>query len=514
MDFEPTNFRRRAARATASCAHNGGRTRRLCFEQLEPRSMLNVGPGFANDSVDFSVAWAQNIGEPADLIGTQIDFRFSVRNVGFSSFSNVAVQDVTNPSNPAAVDAVLSHDGFNVGDLNKNHFLDPAENWQFTHAHTALADRQPVVGQVTAELTGIQAVNKTAETHYFGIDSRVEVTKLIDGARANNPNGPNKLVDDPIDFQYVVRNLGNVPLHVNLTDVVDGGSPLTPDFQGGDTDHDGLLDPGEVWTYQKQNQTVTLGPHVSHATATGLADTTDLAQQYNIFASTIIANGGDRGYFVGVESLPAARPLVTSADAPAQLELPSPPTSSAPLLPPVVPTLSPVELAGRLPIVLRLFDPAHAEGGGGQQISPVIVAAIPLSYYTPTRLDDGDSTGGSNLVGFQDVPDVLLVAFQTSLPSADVAELSDAKPDAPQLPELKKVWEDDLWLPSQVSAEVPLIVDQQPWYLKVIPGVVLCGSLVILFGPMVARRLPGNWSTYFNPRLLVRRLVNRRSPLK
>ena len=58
----------------------------------------------------------------------------------------------------------------------------------------------------------------------------------------------------PVTFTYVVTNPGTVPLSgVTVTD--DNGTPgnaaddFLATFVGGDTNSNGLLDPGEVWTY-------------------------------------------------------------------------------------------------------------------------------------------------------------------------------------------------------------------------------------------------------------------------
>src|SRR5262249_27461788 len=68
-------------------------------------------------------------------------------------------------------------------------------------------------------------------------------------------------------WTYIVTNPGNVSVHdVAVTD--DHG--VTPAFQGGDTDHDGNLDPGETWTYTGTG-TATIGQYANIATVTGVA---------------------------------------------------------------------------------------------------------------------------------------------------------------------------------------------------------------------------------------------------
>ncbi|CAG0947411.1 hypothetical protein ANRL1_04078, partial [Anaerolineae bacterium] len=66
-------------------------------------------------------------------------------------------------------------------------------------------------------------------------------------------------------FTYVVKNTGNVALgNVTLTD--DRLTSIT--FVGGDTDHDGLLDVGETWTYTAK-ETATCGLHTNIGTVVG-----------------------------------------------------------------------------------------------------------------------------------------------------------------------------------------------------------------------------------------------------
>jgi len=107
------------------------------------------------------------------------------------------------------------------------------------------------------------------------------------GDDADDPPGPSASVGDQVTFTYVVTNPGEVEL-ANVIVVDDNETPddptddFNPDpmeaggFNIGDTDQDGLLDPGEEWLYTRTT-TVSEGQHVNVATVT--AATTDGSEE-------------------------------------------------------------------------------------------------------------------------------------------------------------------------------------------------------------------------------------------
>ncbi|VAW01673.1 internalin, putative, partial [hydrothermal vent metagenome] len=95
-------------------------------------------------------------------------------------------------------------------------------------------------------------------------DPQIAIEKTTNGADADTPTGPQILVGDPVTWTYTVTNPGNVALsNVAVTD--DQG--VTPAYQGGDANDNGLLDPGETWTYAASG-TATAGQYANTGTAT------------------------------------------------------------------------------------------------------------------------------------------------------------------------------------------------------------------------------------------------------
>jgi uncharacterized repeat protein (TIGR01451 family) len=80
-------------------------------------------------------------------------------------------------------------------------------------------------------------------------DVDIEKHVSVDGGPwedADSAPGPTAMVGDPIDWKYIVTNPGQVPLtNVVVTD--DQG--VTPVYDSGDTNTDGILDLAETWIY-------------------------------------------------------------------------------------------------------------------------------------------------------------------------------------------------------------------------------------------------------------------------
>ncbi|MEM9273463.1 MAG: hypothetical protein AAGA80_10945, partial [Cyanobacteria bacterium P01_F01_bin.143] len=75
----------------------------------------------------------------------------------------------------------------------------------------------------------------------------IDIEKSTNGEDADDPTGPFIGLGDTVTWTYTVTNTGNVFLaDVVVTD--DQG--VTPVFQSGDDNNNGLLEPGEIWIYE------------------------------------------------------------------------------------------------------------------------------------------------------------------------------------------------------------------------------------------------------------------------
>jgi hypothetical protein len=207
---------------------------------------------------------------PLVAAGSTVTWTYLVTNPGNSPLSNVVVRDDNGtPANPL--------DDFSPtfvnGDTNNNGLLDPGETWLYTATGTAR------VGQYgnLATVTGIDPIGQTLRdddpSHYFGVRSVIDIEKLTNNVDADTPTGPLVAAGSTVTWTYTVTNPGNVPLS-NVVVRDDNGTPanplddFSPLFVGGDTNNNGLLDPGETWLYTATG-TAMVGQYGNVATVTG-----------------------------------------------------------------------------------------------------------------------------------------------------------------------------------------------------------------------------------------------------
>src|SRR5262249_28076356 len=122
---------------------------------------------------------------------------------------------------------------------------------------------------------------------------------------AGTPDGPIVEVGSTVTWTYNVSNPGNEPIaNVNVTDSVAGvtPAPVLVTFMGnpyntGDTNHNNLLDPGEVWQFTASG-TATLGQYSNVGTVTGTSTITN---------TPVTANNPD--HYFGVDANITITPL-------------------------------------------------------------------------------------------------------------------------------------------------------------------------------------------------------------
>jgi hypothetical protein len=206
--------------------------------------------------------------------GSMVTWTYQVTNRGNESIAGVAVLD----DQPGVIPTPILLDGFNAGDTNHNGLLDSGETWLFTATGIAIAGEYENLGTATGTGAVSNApLTDTDRDYYFGAQPAIQIVKLTNGTNADNPTGLQVPVGSEVTWTYHVTNPGNVPLRdVTVTD--DDGTPgflpddFHPVFVGGDTNNNGLLDPGELWVYTATGIAVA-GPYVNTAIAEGVDDT-------------------------------------------------------------------------------------------------------------------------------------------------------------------------------------------------------------------------------------------------
>ncbi len=195
---------------------------------------------------------------PIVPVGGAVTWTYDVTDPGNEPIANVAVTDSIAGVNPQPV---LSG-GFNVGDTNHNGILDPGETWVFTASGTAIAGQYSNIGTATGTSTITDTpVTASNPDHYFGATPAVQIVKLTNGTNNDSPpvtgvpDGPIVAVGSTVTWTYDVTNPSSDPFSlsmVQVTDNIPGVNPqpvLSGGFNVGDTNDNGILDPGETWVF-------------------------------------------------------------------------------------------------------------------------------------------------------------------------------------------------------------------------------------------------------------------------
>ena len=213
------------------------------------------------------------------------------------------------------------------GDTDLDDLLDPGEVWLYEWTITAVAGVHTNVATVRAT-DGVRTVVDTDPATYVGIGVGVvpvvDVEKAVNAAVPAAPTAaedadsvsvaPRLLVGDPVRFTYLVTNPGPVAVSVALVDdnaTADPSDDVSPTLLSGDTDGDGLLDPGEVWLYE-WTTTAVAGLHTNLATVTGTDPETG-ATATDTDPATYVASRPGVGAIVVEKAVNAVDPWVPKA---------------------------------------------------------------------------------------------------------------------------------------------------------------------------------------------------------
>ncbi|HTH07847.1 MAG TPA: hypothetical protein VL916_18340, partial [Ilumatobacteraceae bacterium] len=255
----------------------------------------------AQDDADTAVL-AKPIG-----VGTAVVWTYLVRSLTTSSLHGVTVVDDNGTPDDASDDFTAVYVS---GDANGNGLLDPGEVWLFTSLGVrGFAATAGLYGN-TATVTAYDEANAPATArdaaYHFGAIALPEIVKYVNGQDAATAPGIELPVGGPVTWTYEVRNLGNIALAVTVTD--DNGTPANPadDFApayvSGDTNGNGLVDPGEVWL-SRATGSVTEGAYVNTATVVG-----------TVPGTAITGRDSDDAHHVGVVVPPTGIVVVKRAD--------------------------------------------------------------------------------------------------------------------------------------------------------------------------------------------------------
>jgi hypothetical protein len=192
-----------------------------------------------NSSIDIEKA---TNGEDADdptgpyvTAGGDVVWTYNVTNTGNANLTDILVQD-----NMGVTPAYVS------GDTNGDDILQTDEVWMYNATGTATEGQYANIGNVTGtDPTGAEVTDEDP-SHYFGVNSSIDIEKATNGEDADDPTGPTIDEGNTVNWEYVVTNNGNV----NLTNIIvtdDQGE--IPVFQSSNLNGDDILEPGEVWTY-------------------------------------------------------------------------------------------------------------------------------------------------------------------------------------------------------------------------------------------------------------------------
>ncbi len=170
------------------------------------------------------------------------------------------------------------------GDSNTNGILDPGETWVYSCTHTLASSSGTFTDNATAN--GTDTVDDSAapsEMASASVTVTNPSTMLTESASPTSGRAPLA-----VTFTYDETNNGTDPISgVTVSGSICGSAT----YVSGDTNTNGILDPGETWVYTCSHTFSTSGSFTDNATATG-TDTVDTlaAPTENASAKVTVAN--------------------------------------------------------------------------------------------------------------------------------------------------------------------------------------------------------------------------------
>src|SRR4030095_4351811 len=233
------------------------------------------------------------------LTGETVTWTYTVENNGNLALTTVVVTDDNGTPLDTSDDFVAAYVS---GDTDLDGKLDTNETWIFSATGTAGIGEYTNIATVSGDWAfgeNSGSVSGSEEDCYFGANPGLSLVKLTNGT---DNLCPVLAVGEDVTWTYSVTNTGNVALVVEVTD--DNGTPadtsddFNPDqvlsggLNVGDTDTDGIFEPGEIWQYTATG-TVIAGHYENTATAS--ADFTD------DFTNSTTVTVTETDCYVGVE---------------------------------------------------------------------------------------------------------------------------------------------------------------------------------------------------------------------
>ncbi len=231
---------------------------------IDPSHYFGADPGIHLEKHTNGVD-ADSAPGPYIPIGDPIEWSYIVTNTGNTPIENIVLVDDIEGTITCPSDSLSESDGQPGGpDEMTCTITGIAAHVQYENLATVTGD--------DVELQ--QPVSDTDPSHYFGYVSEIVVEKSTNGVDADTAPGPYVPVGDPVTWTYVVTNPGDLDIqHVVLVD--DQG--VMPVYQSGDAGDDGILSPGEVWTYEATG-TATAGQYENLATVEGFDELENFVQ--------------------------------------------------------------------------------------------------------------------------------------------------------------------------------------------------------------------------------------------